>query len=73
MITGVQRVAMLLPLFAVVGFALLVLALVLLAARNVAMRRQTRRNAELIRLRLAEQPGAQRLGYRKIPIRLSGN
>ncbi len=45
--------SMLLTLFAVAGFAMVVLALLLHAARNAAKRRQARkRTAELIRLRL---------------------
>ena len=61
---------MLPTLLAIVGFAVVVLALVLHAARNVSQRRQTRRRAELIRLRLQDQP-EQRLAYRKVEIRLS--
>lgn len=62
---------MLLPLLAVVGFAVVVLAIVLNAARNVAKRREARKRAELIRLRLQDEPSAQRLAHRKIEIRLS--
>ena len=62
---------MLLTLFAVVGFAVVVLALVLHAARNVANRRQARKRAELIRLRLQDPPSSQRVAFREIEIRLS--
>jgi hypothetical protein len=62
---------MLLTLLTVVGFAVVVLALVLNAARNVARRRRALKRAELIRLRLAEEPSARRVAYRKIEIRLS--
>ena len=62
---------MLLTLLAVAGFAVVVLALLLNAARNIAKRRQARKRAELIRLRLEEEPSGQRVAYRKIEIRLS--
>jgi len=62
---------MLLPLLAVVGFAVVVLALVLHAARNVARRHQTRKRAELIRQRLQDEPNAQRRAFREIEIRLT--
>ena len=64
---------MLLSLLAIVGFAVVVLALVLHFARNASRRRQSRKTAELIRMRLADEPGPQRTIYREIPIRLSGN
>ena len=61
---------MLLTLLAIVGFAVVVLALVLHAARNVTRRRQTRKRAELIRLRLQEEPAQTRAAFRKVEIRI---
>jgi hypothetical protein len=62
---------MLLSVLAIVGFAVILLALVLHGAESVAQRRETRRRAELIRLRLREEPDAKRTIYRKVQIRLS--
>jgi hypothetical protein len=62
---------MLLTVLAILGFAVVLLALVLHAAESVARRREARKRAELIRLRLQEEPAQQRLAYRKIQIRLS--
>ena len=62
---------MLLSVLAILGFAVVLLALVLHAAESVGQRRQTRKRAELIRLRLQEQPAAERTIYRKVQIRLS--
>ena len=63
----------LLTLLSVGGAALIVLALVLHAVQNVATRREARKRAELIRLRLQEEPSGQHVVYRKIPIRLNSN
>ena len=63
----------LLTLLSVGGAALIVLALVLHAAQTVALRREARKRAELIRLRLQEEPSGQHVVYRKVSIRLSGN
>jgi len=62
---------MLLTVLALLGVAVILLALVLHAAESVAQRRETRRRAELIRLRLHEEPEAERTFYRKVQIRLS--
>jgi hypothetical protein len=62
---------MLLSVLAILGVAVIVLALVLHAAESVARRRETRKRAELIRLRLQDEPGAERAVYRKVQIRLS--
>jgi hypothetical protein len=62
---------MLLSVLAILGLAVVLLALVLHAAESVAQRRLTRKRAELIRLRLQEEPNAQRTIYRKVQIRLS--
>jgi len=64
---------MLLSLLAILGLALVVLALTLDAARRAAHRRQCHKKAELIRLRLQEQAAGQRIAYREIPIRLRGD
>ena len=63
---------MLLTLLAITGFALIVVALTLHVAGNVARARMTRKRAELIRQRLQEEPSGQHVVYRKIPIRLGG-
>ncbi len=69
---GNKEDSMLLTLFAVVGFAVVALALLLNAARGAAKRRQAqKRTAELIRLRLQEEPSVRRVAYRKIEILLS--
>ena len=64
---------MLLSLLAIFGLMVLVLALGLHAKRTLTRRRQSRRTAELIRLRLQDEPSGQRIAYREIPIRLSHN
>jgi hypothetical protein len=64
---------MLLNVLAILGFLLLALALALHANRTVRRRRQSRKTAELIRLRLQDEPSGQRIAYREIPIRLSSN
>jgi len=63
----------LLTLLSIAGAALIVLALVLHAVQTVALRREARKRAEMIRLRLQEEPSGQHVVYRKVPIRLSGN
>jgi len=63
----------LLTLLSVAGAALIVLALVLHAVQIVAMRREARKRAEMIRLRLQEEPSGQHVVYRKVPIRLGGH
>jgi hypothetical protein len=63
----------LLTLLSIAGAALIVLALVLHAVQTVAMRREARKRAEMIRLRVQEEPSGQHVVYREIPIRLSGN
>ena len=65
--------SMLLSLLAIVGFALVVLALGLHFASQAARRRRSRKTAQLIRMRLQDEPREQRTIYREIPIRLSGN
>ena len=63
----------LLTLLSIAGAALIVLALALHAVQSVALRREARKRAKLIRLRLQEEPSDQHVVYRKIPIRLGGN
>jgi len=65
--------SMLPTLIAAVGLALVVLVLLLHTARNVARNRRTRKTAELIRLRLQDEPSAQRIAYREVEIHLRGN
>jgi hypothetical protein len=62
---------MLLSVLAILGFAVVLLALVLHGAESVAQRRLARRRAELIRLRLQDEPNTERPIYRKVQIRLS--
>ena len=62
---------MLLTVLAIAGFAVVLLALVLHTAESLAQRRETRKRAELIRLRLQDEADAERPAYRKIQIRLS--
>jgi len=61
---------MLMSLLGVVGVSLIVLAIVFRAARNVANRRKGEKRANLIRLRLQDQPNEPRRAYREVPIRL---
>ena len=62
---------MLLSVLAILGIAVIVLALVLHTAESVAQRRDARKRAELIRLRLQDEPDTERAIYRKVQIRLS--
>jgi len=61
---------MLMSLLGVVGVSLIVLAIVIHAARNVASRRKGEKRARLIRQRLQDQPSEPRRAYREVPIRL---
>jgi hypothetical protein len=63
----------LLTLLSVAGAVLIVVVLVLHAVQIVALRREARKRAELIRLRVQEEPGGRPVVYRKIPISLSRN
>ena len=62
---------MLMSLLIVMGLSLLLLAMVVHSARSVANRRKGKKRATLIRLRLQDQPGETRRGYREVPIRLA--
>jgi|KBSMisStandDraft_5_1062788.scaffolds.fasta_scaffold1175265_1 hypothetical protein len=64
---------MLLSMLAIAGIALVGIALLLHLARNATRRRRSLKNAELIRLRLQDEPSGHRILYREIPIRLNGN
>jgi hypothetical protein len=62
---------MLLSSLAILGVAVVLLALVLHAAESVAQRRLAHKRDELIRLRLRDEPNTDRVIYRKVQIRLS--
>ena len=60
---------MLITLLGVVAVSLIVLAIVFHSARNVADRRKGKKRANLIRLRLQDQPSEPRRAIREVPIR----
>jgi len=62
---------MLITLLGVVAVSLIVLAIVFHSARNVADRRKGKKRANLIRLRLQDQPSEPRRAIREVPIRLA--
>ena len=62
---------MLMTLLGIVAVSLIVLAIVFYSARNVADRRKGKKRANLIRLRLQDQPSEPRRAIREVPIRLA--